>query len=537
MGGSAPPAKMRSVPRPLPVMLAVLAAGALAPLGSAGAQEPTPIEVVLEGKGFGHGVGMAQEGAYAMAVAGAAVEDILAHFYPGTALGQRSGGTITVHLLERPVRSVVVRFPSGGEVRAASSEQPPGFPVSVNPGGSVRLSYSGQYEAAPLDGATPAVMTQVASTTSAEAAAGSAAQASTTTTTIPTLLGLIPLPPAAPPPTTAPPETAPPAAPAPEAEPPGEPTSGAPLLAVPSGETVSLEDEGRVYRGTVQATAVDGGLQLLNDVEIEEYLQGMGEVLDPSWPAAALQAQAIAARTYALQTLGAGRPLCSSQMCQVYLGQQAEYGAMSRAVAATTGQVLLYQGALAEAVYSANGGGISATPEEGFGHRDEDYPYLKSVSYPTQNPDPWEYRITLDQLAARMGYPGQATALVISRTGPSGRVLELNFVGEAGNQSVEGRRLMEVLGLRSTLFQLRMEGGANAVPGAPANPHVRAALSRLRRDAPVVLAAGDAESPRGRAPWTAFSVLLLAAWGTAAVRYRHRAGARSTEATPMSAAD
>ncbi|MDQ3979384.1 MAG: hypothetical protein M3314_07535, partial [Actinomycetota bacterium] len=96
------------MPLSVPVILAVLTAGALAPvgvMGSAGAQETaqemTPIEVVFEGKGFGHGVGMAQEGAYTMGVAGASVEEILAHFYPGTTLGRRSGGVIPVHILER----------------------------------------------------------------------------------------------------------------------------------------------------------------------------------------------------------------------------------------------------------------------------------------------------------------------------------------------------------------------------------------------------------------------------------------------------
>ena len=506
-----------SVPVPVALVLALLTATALSLAGPVAAQEqePAPVEVVIGGRGWGHGVGMAQEGAYTMARAGASVEHILSHFYPGTTLGQR-GGTVQVHLLEQARPSVVVRFPSGGEVRATGGEQPPGFPVSVEPGGAVQLSYAGQFVASPLAGATPAAATEAA-TEAAEGEADEAAQEAATTTTVPSLLGLIPLAPPAPPPPAPPAETASPPA-APEAV--TEPTSAAPLEAVPSGATVVVEDVGRTYRGSVRAAAAGGGLQLLNELDVEEYLRGMGEVLDPSWPAAALQAQAIAARTYALQTLAAGRELCSTQQCQVYLGQSAEYSAMSQAVAATSGQVVLYQGALAETVYSANGGGISASPEEGFGHNDADYPYLRVTSYPTENPDPWEVRMPLHELAARVGYPGQASSVAITRAGPSGRALEVTVEGDAGPHVVEGRRFAEILGLRSTLVQVRLEGGAaSAAAGAQLQ---RTGSSKLR-GAPVVLAAGDAEGSLGRTPWAALSVLLVAVWGTAAAQYRLRA--------------
>ena len=265
----------------------------------------------------------------------------------------------------------------------------------------------------------------------------------------------------------------------------------------------------------------------MNELDVEEYLQGMGEVLDPSWPPAALQAQAIVARTYALDAMRAGRELCSGQQCQVYLGQSAEYSAMSRAVAATRGQVVLFQGALAEAVYSANAGGISATPEEGFGRREADHPYLKPVRYPTQNPDPWEVRIGLAELAARFGYPGSAERVVVTRTGLSGRALEVTFIGSAGSQGVEGRRFAETLNLRSTLFQIRLEGGSGvALPSGGSR-----SAGRSRR-VPLVLAAGDDERPLGRAHWGALGLLLLVAWGTAAVAYRSRVGRTSSGRLP-----
>ena len=81
-------------------------------------------------------------------------------------------------------------------------------------------------------------------------------------------------------------------------------------------------------------------LRLVNHVDVEQYLRGMGEVRDPGWPASALRAQAIAARTYALRAMAGGGQLCDTQQCQVYLGAQAEYGAMDKAVTATRGQVV-----------------------------------------------------------------------------------------------------------------------------------------------------------------------------------------------------
>ena len=114
--------------------------------------EPGPV-LVIEGKGFGHGVGMAQDGAYAMASGGASAAAILSHFYPGTAIARRTA-TVRVGVHESP-GPVVVMLAAGGEVRdAPSGAQSPGFPVTVSPGGSVTLAFEGgKYKATPVSGA------------------------------------------------------------------------------------------------------------------------------------------------------------------------------------------------------------------------------------------------------------------------------------------------------------------------------------------------------------------------------------------------
>src|SRR5947207_1099287 len=117
----------------------------------------------------------------------------------------------------------------------------------------------------------------------------------------------------------------------------------------------------------LEAVGAGANVRLVNQVDVEAYIKGVGEVRDPSWPPAALQTQAVAARTYALRAMSTGGELCDDDRCQVYLGSQAEYAAMNKAVDATARRVLAYNGGLASAVYSANAGGFSATTLEGFG--------------------------------------------------------------------------------------------------------------------------------------------------------------------------
>src|SRR5205809_6836109 len=102
----------------------------LAPAPVARAAVPV---LVIDGKGWGHGVGMAQDGAYWMGKAGQSTNQILGHFYPGTAIGPASG-TIAVSVLDVPTRDTVVSFPNGGEVRdAESGSSAAGYPVRVGP--------------------------------------------------------------------------------------------------------------------------------------------------------------------------------------------------------------------------------------------------------------------------------------------------------------------------------------------------------------------------------------------------------------------
>jgi stage II sporulation protein D len=237
----------------------------------------------------------------------------------------------------------------------------------------------------------------------------------------------------------------------------------------PAGSSVSaVAPTGRRYRGQLTAIAREG-FRLVNVLDVEDYLLGMGEV-PAGWPQAALRAQAVAARTYALRAVGAGHPLgydlCDDTRCQVYLGVQAEAASTAEAARATRGEVITYGGGLADTFYSANAGGVTATPGEGFGSSTT-IPYLPGGVPAPGGVDPWRLAASPQDVAARLGYPGRLDALVVAAKGPSGRVTRLRLEGAAGTRELAGVEVARRLGLRSTLFMVsRTSGTAQALPTA-----------------------------------------------------------------------
>src|SRR3954454_19972774 len=133
---------MRTVRRGVFVLFFTLTA-LCAVMLPARAQTGIPV-VVLDGKGFGHGVGLAQWGAKYLADAGASHSDILATFYPGTTISTVGEEEIRVSVFSSGSGRTTWTFPNGGEVRSSpSGDQAPGFPVRVAPGGAVVVSYGG----------------------------------------------------------------------------------------------------------------------------------------------------------------------------------------------------------------------------------------------------------------------------------------------------------------------------------------------------------------------------------------------------------
>ncbi len=502
-----------------PVLAAPTLGGPSRGGGAAAAAVPV---VVINGKGFGHGVGMAQDGAYWMGRAGASSSQILEQFYPGTTRATMSG---EVRVEVGGGSGAVLSFPEGGQVTGGPSV------LAVPPGGQVVLSdIGGRYLAQASYAAGSGGGPDAAPTL--EPAVGRAGPAGTRSSTDAScgLLGLFCPPPSSPATTTTtrpPPGTGPgptpgagtvpgpgptgpgPTGPGPTGPgvtpapghgttttttTPGPPStaSASPLLATAAnGGTIGVG--GRRYRGSIQLV----GGTLVNQLDVEDYLRGMGEVLDASWPAASLQAQAIAERTYALRAMQASGQICADTRCQVYLGAQVEYPAMDQAVAATRGQVLRYGGSLASTVFSANGGGYEATPQEGFGGSNAGYPYLRAAPYLTRDPGPWSVSVGLSALASQLGYHGTLSDVTVSQKGPSGRALAVSLTGTAGTQVVPGLSFASSLNLRSTLFTTQVSAAATAPGLPPPGPPLQGLPGAASTVAPLT---GSATPPAGVDP-------------------------------------
>lgn len=478
--------------------LAAALAGAVAllatiaiPTSSASAEQSAVVPVLrLEGRGHGHGVGMSQWGAHAMARDGASNADIIATFYPGTQLAT-SGGEVVVVIDRRD--HVRVRFPGGGEVRSArSGAQAAGFPVRVPSGGTVdivrepggyrvstgQVAGLGDGSAVRYSASSPQdCVLVVCSPDDNDDSGDSDSGGSTTTTTTPgsggdgdTPTAPSPGPTPAPAPQPTPQPSPQPSQPAPTTTAPPSSSSQAPLSPTPvwavptDGSLLTSLDRARTYRGLFEVAGPAGAMQVRNHLDIESYLKGMAEV-PGTWPAAAVQAQAIAARTYALRAMATSGELCDSESCQVYAGTAHESAGQVAAVNATRGTVVTYAGRLAATFYSASAGGFSANVAEGFGSASE-VPYLQARPHPDDRDDSWTVDVALTDVADRLGYAGTISAVRVDRVGPSGRPLQMSLDGDAGVMDIDPQVLRRRLGLRSTLFTIASVEAAEA-PAPP----------------------------------------------------------------------
>lgn len=160
------------------------------------------------------------------------------------------------------------------------------------------------------------------------------------------------------------------------------------------GTTISWQ--GRPYGGVVEVRAFSDGLALVEEADLDRYLLGIQEV-PLSWELEALRAQAVAARTYLAWTLSGGRrgagatygfDICATAACQVYrgLGQIAGPGGdrWLEAVESTAGEVLIFDGAPAQTLYSSTMGSRTRNVEDVF-VGSSPRPYLQAVDNPDED--------------------------------------------------------------------------------------------------------------------------------------------------------
>jgi len=173
------------------------------------------------------------------------------------------------------------------------------------------------------------------------------------------------------------------------------------------------------YPGTLEVgRQPDGHLYLITELTFPQYLKGIAE-MPTTWPLPALEAQAVAARTYAISHMNAGGAqaralnynLCSTDACQVYRGLQvtdAPSGqAWAQAVDDTTGQILEYQGRPIDAFYFSTSNGHTYSSSDIFGG--PSVPYLQPVVENDDTTSPtssWSVTIPLTDLADMLRLAG-----------------------------------------------------------------------------------------------------------------------------------
>lgn len=362
------------------IVVIVLSSTVVTSTAQAHEAQPTAAaaNTTITGRGFGHGRGMSQYGAQGGAIAGKSAQQILSFYYPGTTTGKATG-SIRVRISADTTDGVRVGIVNGLSVRSFATGN-----VYVLPRASTRNQWSidpyGEH--------------------------GTKVSSYNTTTRTWTLwkifTGMTQF-------------------------------EGAPVIALimPSGAV-------RRYRGALRAADVAGAhLDTVNVVGLEYYLRGVvpRESLS-SWRPAALQAQAVAARTYSVyQRIRATRrayDLCDTTACQVYGGYDSEQVSTNNAIAATAGQIRLYKGATIIAEYSSSNGGATAAG---------------SVPYQVTKADGWDaYRgngnpnvtWTVTRTPAEMAALGVGSIRslrVLTRTGVGpggGRALTVEAVGSRG---------------------------------------------------------------------------------------------------------
>jgi stage II sporulation protein D len=214
------------------------------------------------------------------------------------------------------------------------------------------------------------------------------------------------------------------------------------------------------YSGTFQfRSAGAGSVETINLVGLDAYVRGVVPVeMSSSWPAQALEAQAVAARTYALTSDADGGvyQLYSDTRSQSYGGIGAETARSDGAVQATRGQIVTYQGAPAATFFFASSGGYTESIQNAFAGSTP-RPWLRGVPDPYDGAggDPyhrWSYRMSMAAAQAKLAglVKGSLIGIQILKHGVSPRILTAAVVGTAGRTTVSGTDLEQRFGLYST---------------------------------------------------------------------------------------
>jgi SpoIID/LytB domain protein len=270
------------------------------------------------------------------------------------------------------------------------------------------------------------------------------------------------------------------------------------------------------YTGTALGQAPAGTMvkvligSRVKTLPLETYVRGVVAAEMPaSWPLAALEAQAIASRTYAITAdagdrskIGQQFDVYSDTRSQVYLGKAAETAATNGAIAATAGQVVTYGGAPAITYYFASSGGHTEAVQDAFPGAAAQ-PWLVGVADPyDQGPEHhWTVSLSFATAGRRLNglVKGAFRGIEVLQRGSSPRVLTAYVLGSAGRTLTSGGELAARLGLDDTWAYFSVKRGSSVVAEPDRSGQSMPASPSPTTSTPTVPAGpgGGAQGPAG----------------------------------------
>jgi len=396
---------------------------------------------VFDGRGFGHGRGMSQYGAYGAGLRGVLHEEILKFYYSGVQIGSAATAQRRV-LLTAEDGDAIVSNTSGLVLRDAASgrqvaagDRPEWSRVRVRPEGD-RLRVEAEQ-----GGVWGTIL---------------------------------------------------------------EPAVGPVDITAPSPLSLHTPSGVRAYRGMLSA-ALSGQaskpLYVISTVGIDDYVRGVVAAEMPAgWHSEALRAQAVAARSYGLQPCPQGGAYPNTRLydvvdtisCQVYGGASAETARTNDAVAGTAGKVVMYGGKVLRAEFSASNGGWTVAAGGAFQAKEDPYDQIGAAQAGSTVHRWTGVRVPASTLEARFGTGRLREIRVLLRDRPGsewgGRVLTAALVGDARTVEVTGDQLRSAGGLRSSWLALASPielkhaalGGDGGLLGPATSPEIDLARGRYR---------------------------------------------------------
>lgn len=289
-------------------------------------------------------------------------------------------------------------------------------------------------------------------------------------------------------------------------------------------DTQTFLFQGRRYRGSFSRT--DDG-QIVSVVPLEQYLYSVvSREMPHSWPAAALQAQAIVARTYVLQRSSPARQydLVPSEADQVYTGMDAENSQSTGAVDATAGQVLRFGNGFAQVLYSSCCGGHTESNADAWGGAP--LAYLRGVPCTYCNDSrwyAWSQKLPLAQvqhsMSSALGGIGDLTNIALDSPDASGRARFWVFTGTLGTQRVRASSVRSLLGTRTLPSLLVHRLQLDPVPDAPSDAPDPQAGTPPQGARTVTIEGGGLGHGVGLCQWGARGMALSGAGARAILAY------------------